>query len=573
MNKHLLFAALAAVTLVSCSDDETTTTAGEDSQYYGKAVGNFTEAEWYPGGLLGTTDNTSASSYQDETPAVTNQGLTQSFQNGETFFERNFNLSTPPFNGLGPAWVRKSCIDCHPGYGHGKRQTTYDGNQYGNGYLLVIYNKDTNAYVGEVTGMPQTKAAEPFLPPIDESGIHLSWVNAPEGALPFKFKDGETYSLIYPNITIDQTAFNTSPKPTNYEVRLESTIGIYGTGLLDAIDQDDMKAQYQKEASFGAKLNPGMWDSEKNDWAGDPSLGKANGAWYRLADGTMKVKKFTYAMTRASLQDGPGANAIWNITNVTRSDRHYLYTTKAWAKAMSETPSVIEGIQKMGASANSWLHPFYGDGSADSIKSLVNTLLGINSAAESKIYEKNFVDVMGEEMSDKNYYDFMVWHRGLAVPRARNLNDPQVQRGKKLFYEIGCTNCHRPSWKTGEDNYWVDNSIKAYAKSVGKDPNSLLPKYANQTIWPYTDMVQHRLFMLNDIRTGWCRTTPLWGRGLSKINTGAEDRLHDARARNTLEAIMWHGYSRQSDAFKQAERFYNLSKTDRDAIVAFVNAI
>ena len=40
------------------------------------------------------------------------------------------------------------------------------------------------------------------------------------------------------------------------------------------------------------------------------------------------------------------------------------------------------------------------------------------------------------EMSNDNFYAFMVWHRGLAIPRARNLNDPDVQRGKKLFMEM-----------------------------------------------------------------------------------------------------------------------------------------
>ena len=85
-------------------------------------------------------------------------------------------------------------------------------------------------------------------------------------------------------------------------------------------------------------------------------------------------------------------------------------------------------------------------------------------------------------------------------------------------------------------------------------------------------MVQHRLFMKNDIRTGWCRTTPLWGRGLSMICTGAADRLHDYRARNTMEAIMWHG-SPQSDARASVEKFRALSKADRDAIIKFIEAI
>ena len=120
---------------------------------------------------------------------------------------------------------------------------------------------------------------------------------------------------------------------------------------------------------------------------------------------------------------------------------------------------------------------------------------------------------------------------------------------------------------------WIDASIKAYAKSIGKDAGSIMPKYANQTIWPYTDMVQHRLFMMNDIRTGWCRTTPLWGRGLSRQLTGADDRLHDCRARTVIEAIMWHGYSKKSDAYKPTEKFYNLPKADRVAIVKFIESI
>ena len=80
--------------------------------------------------------------------------------------------------------------------------------------------------------------------------------------------------------------------------------------------------------------------------------------------------------------------------------------------------------------------------------------------------------------------------------------------------------------------------------------------------------------MVNDIRTGWCRTTPLWGRGLHQLCTGATyaDRLHDCRARNVIESIMWHGNA-QSDARRSVEQFRNLSKADRDAIVEFINAI
>lgn len=45
----------------------------------------------------------------------------------------------------------------------------------------------------------------------------------------------------------------------------------------------------------------------------------------------------------------------------------------------------------------------------------------------------------------------MVWHRGLSIPRARNLNREEVQKGKEVFNRIGCASCHRASWKTKEE--------------------------------------------------------------------------------------------------------------------------
>ena len=555
-----------ALSLAACKDDNPGAdnyTPTDDYTYVGKAVGNFSADEWYPGGKLGTTENISPGCYEDETPAVTNQRLIDEFNLGEMFFERNVTLNTPPFNGLGPASVRTSCIDCHPGYGHGKRQDAYRAAQYGNGYLLVIYTPDKpgsndGPYIAEVTGMPQTQAVSPFLPPVDEEQISITWKtlsgDMPSGLSATEFPDGEKYELIYPEVTIPTTAFNTYPQPTNIEVRLESTIGIIGTGLIDAIPESALKEQYAKEAAAGADLNPAMWDKGANDWA--------SSAYYTnwtspgaLADGTPvegMVKRYTYALTRASLQDGAGANAMWNIPNVSRPDRPYLYTTDAWAEAMARNPQVIAAIKADPTS------PYYADGTDEGIAEAVRNLL----SPKTNQFENSWHNFT-PEMSTDNFYAFMVWHRGLAIPRARNLQDPDVQRGKQLFMEMGCASCHRPSWTTGSDNYWRPDVI------AGKD----LPKYPNQTIYPYSDFVQHRLHMINDIHNSWCRTTPLWGRGLSLANTGAQDRLHDCRARNEVEAILWHGYSQESDAFESAKKFYNLPKEDRDAVVKFLQSI
>ena len=582
------FAMALAMTMTSCSDDDDKVEIQEtDAAYVGKEVGNFSADEWYPGGKLGTTENTGSSSYSDQTPAVDNDPeLFKQFFIGEQMFERQYSWNTGAFKGLGPASVRSSCFDCHPEYGHGKRKAQYEtryGN--GNGYLLVVYHptsegSNDGGYITEVTGMPQTQAQSPFLPPIDESKINMSWLHIAKmetDEIPaMQFPDGEKFDLIYPEITIPQSAFNTDPVPSNYAVRLESTIGIGGTGLIDAIPSEDIVAQYKSEASYFKKagkevseyINPSMFDAntmEMTDGAYYTTFGRdgkyttggvhADGSTFdpNTSDGNKKlIKRFTYALTRGSLQDGPGANAIWNITNVTRQDRPCLYTTTPWAKAMSENADVIAAIKKDPTS------PYYADGTDEGIKEAVANLLDPKTNQfDNKYY------IFKPEQSMEDFYAFMVWHRGLAVPRARNLNDAQVQEGKKLFMSWGCASCHKPSWKTGDDNY-VTSKYLADKK---------LPRYQNQTIYPYSDFVQHKLYMMNDIHGSWCRTTPLWGRGLSYVNTGAEDRLHDCRARNEVEAIMWHCYSKKSHAYSSAMNFYKASKSERDAVVKFLRSI
>lgn len=519
----LAMAACFSCILPSCCDEDEQLPIADEEQELAD--------EWYAGGKLGTTFNQSASAFEDPTPAVENAGLTDRFKYGEYFFERTYNQSTKPFNGLGPLYIRSSCVACHPGYGHGKRMTRYRANDWGNGYLLVVTDKN-DVYLSSLTGMPQTKAQAPFKAPIDEEKITIDWLNHTD-EWNNTFPDGETYSLIYPKVTIPEDAYyvplEVNNKPIAYEdvvVRLESTIGIYGTGLLDAIDDDDLKAQYIAEENAGVRINPAIF---------------ANGDWVKLYGKTNHPLRFTYALSRGPLQDAAGANAIWNITNVTRSDRRYHYMTQAYADKASADPYVQAEFYKYFPEWN-----ITGNVKEDIANYLMNRELPV-------------------EMTDEDYVDFMIWHRGLAVPAARNLDSSTVQQGKKLFSEIGCATCHRPSWTTGNDNFTDPNGFFA-------DSDSRLPRYPNQKIWPYTDMVQHRLEMVNDIRTGWCRTTPLWGRGLSPICSGHSDRLHDCRARNVIEAIMWHGGA-QSDARQSVENFRKLSKAERDAVVEFINSI
>ena len=544
MRKIILYA-LLGMGMFSCSDDkdiiiDEIPADGELPEWY------------YTGGELGTTFLSTYNAYEQPTKAIQNAGMSQSFKNGEALFEKTFNSNNSGVrHGLGPAYIRTSCIHCHPGYGHGKRQEAgaFNSNEIGNGYLLVVYDKATEAYVSWLAGMPQGHAVAPFRAPVDESKVKLQWIGYTD-EWGNRFPDGETYELIYPEVTMPKDAIYVYNQgydiPGDYGVKLESTIGIYGSGLLDTISDEDIIAEWTKQEKDGYMQNGlntnyfegGVW---KNYYVNTAQGG----------DGTPYLRRYTYAMSRGPLQDGPGANAFWNITNVTRSDRrfHYLDAAGTYAEYSSKDPVVQAGFEKyISALDPDHKYPEFWEGTI-----------------EQRIYNYLTSKNLPVEITDEEYTDLMVWHRGLAVPAARNVDDPDVVKGKELFEEIGCAYCHRPSWTTGADN------IKDPARFF---KGTELPRYPYQKIWPYTDMVQHKLKMVNDIRTGWCRTTPLWGRGLHKKCTGSttEDRLHDCRARNVVEAIMWHG-APDSDARFTVEKFRNLTKEERTAVVKFIDAI
>ena len=161
--KHLSIITLAGLlALASCKQpDPIPTEVSEDT---------------YAGGELGTTFNTSATAYEDPTPATEQAGLIQAFKYGEAFFERTYTQNNPPFKGLGPLYIRSSCIACHPGYGHGMKMNRYRADDWGNGYLLVVTDRN-DTYLSSLTGMPQTKAVAPFKAPIDETQIQINWLS------------------------------------------------------------------------------------------------------------------------------------------------------------------------------------------------------------------------------------------------------------------------------------------------------------------------------------------------------------------------------------------------------------
>ncbi len=162
----------------------------------------------------------------------------------------------------------------------------------------------------------------------------------------------------------------------------------------------------------------------------------------------------------------------------------------------------------------------------------------------------------GLEVDAKSLDLVTFYARNLGVPERRDVASAQVLHGKKIFHQAQCTACHTPKHVTNR----LDGQ----------------PEQSFQLIWPHTDLLLHDMGTgLADNRpegraTGreW-KTPPLWGIGLTEQVSGHTQFLHDGRARNLLEAILWHG----GEAQASRDAVVALPAPDRAALIAFLNSL
>ena len=160
------------------------------------------------------------------------------------------------------------------------------------------------------------------------------------------------------------------------------------------------------------------------------------------------------------------------------------------------------------------------------------------------------------ELLDYAWDELTFWQVALDAPAPRDQESENVKRGEKLFVQARCAQCHIPELRTGE--------------------YPLLPVLAKRTFRPYTDLLLHDMGPgladgRPDFKAGprdW-RTAPLWGIGLSAQVNGSTYFLHDGRARNVLEAVLWHG----GEAKASRDLFAGFSKAEREDLIAFVNSL
>lgn len=268
--------------------------------------------------------------------------------------------------------------------------------------------------------------------------------------------------------------------PENVQTSPRIGMPVFGLGLLEAIDENDILA-----------------NEDVDDRDNDGISGKANYVWDPV-QGTTALGRFGWkAGTPSVLVQSAGAyNEDMGITNPV------MPVESSFGQTNSDTASA-------------------------------------------------FPELSLEDLENVTFYVHT-----LGVPAGRDFDDPEVIRGRQLFEKINCVSCHTPSFTTG--------------KLEG------VSEVSNQIIYPYTDMLLHDMgdgladnrneFLANGRE--W-KTRPLWGIGLTTVANGHTNFLHDGRARNLTEAILWHG----GEAEASTDAFKELSKEERGYLIRFLNAL
>jgi CxxC motif-containing protein (DUF1111 family) len=134
-----------------------------------------------------------------------------------------------------------------------------------------------------------------------------------------------------------------------------------------------------------------------------------------------------------------------------------------------------------------------------------------------------------------------------------------AEKGENVFEQIGCATCHVSTIVTAPPGTVIDGGAFTVPEALG-----------NKIIHPYGD------FLLHDIETGdgivqnppqdtanKLRTVPLWGLRMHPRH------MHDLKSLTLEDAIERHG----GEAEHVRNRFRDLSPTDRQALITFLNSL
>jgi CxxC motif-containing protein (DUF1111 family) len=134
--------------------------------------------------------------------------------------------------------------------------------------------------------------------------------------------------------------------------------------------------------------------------------------------------------------------------------------------------------------------------------------------------------------------------------------------GQALFHQISCDECHTPTLTTSASFIPISD--------LSSENTTVIAALSNKAVPLYSDLLLHNMGTLNDgIAQGAATpnqmmTAPLWGLRY-KI-----PYLHNGSATNSIDAAI---RAHAGDALPAATRYINLSTTQQQQLVAFLNSI
>lgn len=435
------------------------------------------------------------------------------FTKGDALYDNALSQS----QGLGPVYAGYSCGSCHRNAGRTKpalwTQTgtdadgtpVYGSGEYGFSSMLVYVTRKNGAFFQNYGRVLHDQSIYGVTA---EGKLECRWTEQQ-----FTFPDGEPYSLAYPQYTITDwyAKYADTDQPISPD-ELYCTVRIplrhVGMGQIMALDRNEIEA-LARQSNY-------------------PEYGISGRCNYINERGKLQLGLSGNKAQHADLTVELGFSSDMGATNSRYPEK------------------ICEGQQQMQE----------------------GSMMGL-------LYDR--LDVSTEDMENVDYY-----MHGLGVP-ARRLGSSHIKMtykgreisereyiamGEKKFYEAKCHLCHTTTLHTRPRGATLLNGTE-------------LPWLGNQTIHPYSDFLLHDMGSeimgvgLNDnyvsglARGNEWRTTPLWGIGLQEKVNAHTYFLHDGRARNFVEAIMWHGG--EGEASKNL--FKNMHKDDRNTLIKFLESL
>ena len=512
-SKTFLFLSFATVSMLSaCSDNE----ADNINVFYEDHAADLAEYALSAG--TSTIFNNSSKAYDIDAEWLNGTYATR-WQNGNRLYD---NVT----ESHGPVYAGYSCGSCHMNAGRtnpgvwNKLYDDPDGNPvYGSGTngmsaMLVYVSRKNGAFF---QGYGRVLHDQAIYGVTREGKLEVRY-NYEKGSFP----DGEEYELAHPNYTIvewykqmwdDVQGKYVDIKPEDLFCTVRIPLRHVGMGQMMALDRDEIKA-------LAAKSNY-------------PEYGISGRCNYITERGVYDIGLSGNKAQHQDLTVELGFSSDMGATN------------SRYPEEICEGQSQMEEGSMMGLTY---------DKLDVSTEDMENVDLYLHS-----------LGVPARRLGSKTAKVTLTRSNGTTETMTER---EAIERGEKMFYQAKCHLCHVTTLHTRERGATLLNGTS-------------LPWLGSQTIHPYSDYLLHDMGSeimgvgLNDnyvsglARGNEWRTTPLWGVGLQQKVNGHTFFLHDGRARNLTEAILWHGG--EGEASKNL--FKKMDRADRQALLRFLGSL